>query len=259
MDTKAVENYKMRRAARLEARGYHADVEEENNSNNRSSSGSGHGNTRLPFGLCRRLGIEVGSDWTPRDAWDALADKGITPAGEFSRLSGDKNTVKSKSGTVYSNLKAEKSRYGGYTLKGDHDMKTFSGAKKRMTDSTIQTFVNKEEMYSFLKENGVKSFKDPDTGEKVNPSTMDLPRTVGKHGDRRFVDVVIGYRRERTGHPYSGKGITIVGKGYDGKKYALGSFKTEEEARKFADGMGVKPEDLRETKDFKEYKRTKAA
>ena len=80
--------YAKRRDERLENRGYRADAdgdgdEEKKNNNN---NGGGHGNTKLPFGLCMRFGIEIGEGWTPRDAWDALAGKGITPDRAFDRL-----------------------------------------------------------------------------------------------------------------------------------------------------------------------------
>ena len=62
LDQKAVDRYKERRHNRIWVR---KDGE--------------HGNTKLPFGLCDREGIDTGKDWTPRDAWSALEDKGIHP------------------------------------------------------------------------------------------------------------------------------------------------------------------------------------
>lgn len=39
-----------------------------------------HSNMSLAFGLCMKYGIKIMSDWTPRDAWDALyRKKKITP------------------------------------------------------------------------------------------------------------------------------------------------------------------------------------
>ena len=38
-----------------------------------------HGNTGLPFGLCAKYGIGLPKNATPRDAWNALAGKGIYP------------------------------------------------------------------------------------------------------------------------------------------------------------------------------------
>lgn len=41
--------------------------------------GESEGNTRLPFGLCKRYGINLPNKATPRDAWNALKGKGIYP------------------------------------------------------------------------------------------------------------------------------------------------------------------------------------
>ena len=54
---------------------------------------SGHGNTRLPFGLCKRYGINLPDEATPRDAWDALKGRGIYPEDVYKELdekAGDK-------------------------------------------------------------------------------------------------------------------------------------------------------------------------
>lgn len=64
IDKRAIENYRKRRNERLLNR---FDDEEEP-----------HGNTRIPFGLCQRCGINIGEDWTPWDAWNALAEKGYS-------------------------------------------------------------------------------------------------------------------------------------------------------------------------------------
>lgn len=45
-----------------------------------------HGNTRLPFGLCKRYGISLPDSATPRQAWDALKGKGITPEKAYADL-----------------------------------------------------------------------------------------------------------------------------------------------------------------------------
>jgi len=74
LDARAVEKYRQRREMRVRAR---FDDEEENNAPKKS----GHGNTRIPYGLCQREGIQVGKDWTPSDAWNALEGKGYK-AGE---------------------------------------------------------------------------------------------------------------------------------------------------------------------------------
>ena len=69
----AVKAYRRRRKMRLDARGYRSDDEPEEEG---GGDAGGHGNTKLPFGLCQREGIEVQKGWTPHDAWEALAGRG---------------------------------------------------------------------------------------------------------------------------------------------------------------------------------------
>ena len=76
----AVEKYRMRRDGRVQAR-----MDEEN-----------HGNTKLPFGLCEREGIEVGEDWTPKDAWEALEGKGYSASEEYKELSKTEKKAKTQ-------------------------------------------------------------------------------------------------------------------------------------------------------------------
>jgi len=56
----------------------HADADEEESGN--------HGNTHIPYGLCQREGIEIGKDWTPRDAWNALEGKGYKASDVYESL-----------------------------------------------------------------------------------------------------------------------------------------------------------------------------
>ncbi len=46
----------------------------------------GHGNTRLPFGLCKKFGIDLPEGAKPHDAWEALKGKGITPDEAYTEL-----------------------------------------------------------------------------------------------------------------------------------------------------------------------------
>ncbi len=46
-----------------------------------------HGNTRLPYGLCKKYHIDLPNDATPRQAWQALKDKkGISAKEEYAQL-----------------------------------------------------------------------------------------------------------------------------------------------------------------------------
>lgn len=69
----------------------------DNTDNTQESSEKSHGNTGLPFGLCKKYGIELPKGATPRMAWNALKDrKGVFPpwtkagqnSGEYSEEEG---------------------------------------------------------------------------------------------------------------------------------------------------------------------------
>lgn len=243
----AVIEYRKRRQKRLDARFHNDEPEAETNNRNNNRNHGGHGNTKLPYGLCHRYGIEIGKGWSPRDAWDALADKGVTPTAEFSKRSGN-STFKSRFGTVYSNITAEKASGGKYSLYGDFDMGATKGKHSKYHD-----FICKDEMYAFLKENGVSRFKDPDTGERVNPQKMDLPKTVAKIGETRYKDITIGYRTDKTGHPYSGRGYAITGQDFRGKRTVLKVFGKVSDAKEYAKKIGCSDNDLRWTDDLKKH------
>ena len=68
---------------------YPGDEHRDADDDSEESSGGktrGHGNTKLPYGLCEKYGIEVQKGWTPRDAWAALAGKGVSAAEEYKKL-----------------------------------------------------------------------------------------------------------------------------------------------------------------------------
>lgn len=256
----AVKKFRERRSKRLKDRVRKDD--EENNLN--QPSGGNHGNTRLPYGLCQKYGIEVGSGWSPRDAWDALEGKGITPGREFARLSqGKKGVTTIKDGsTSYSNLSASVGSHGRYALFGDMEQKRKSGDVYKRDKAQIHDFLNKNEMLAYLKEKGITRFKDPDSGEMVNPVKMDLPRTVGKIGEKRFTDMYLGVEYGGRIDKDTGKrarDFTIWGKDFGGKRIKLKSFREESDAVKYAEELGCKRDTLTETRDYKKYREGRKA
>ena len=88
----AVQRYRERRILRLERRfgEYHGhvrfDADDEETNNGGGNSSGGHGNTRIPYGLCQREGIKIQPNWTPKDAWDALAGKGYSASDVYKEL-----------------------------------------------------------------------------------------------------------------------------------------------------------------------------
>ena len=111
-DLKSISEYKRRRIQRLRAR--FDDDDDENNGG--GAKRGGHGNTKIPFGLCQREGIKVGSDWTPKDAWNALEGKGYSASETYSELKKTGKTPKSPTGKAASgtvDLEAARKDYTG--------------------------------------------------------------------------------------------------------------------------------------------------
>ena len=74
-----------------------------------------HGNTRLPYGLCKKYGIEVPPGTTPREAWDLLKGKGVSPEEEYRKLK-ERGEKKEREGAA-GRLREWEERYGSDVLK----------------------------------------------------------------------------------------------------------------------------------------------
>lgn len=274
-----IDAFKARRNERLRARGilpveYRADApddkEENNNQNSEGESSGGHGNTRLPFGLCKRYGIEIDPSWTPRDAWAALAEKGITPEGAFDKLKKgeDPGTPESPEPPKEPVKKITESRYGGaeynklvgrlsrwvsrgsdpWRLSGDKVDGTGDGswAPSRMSVS----FRTKTDMLRWLKEKGVEEFEDPETGEVLNPSEMELPEPKIVVDRAGYTDLAIGMRDGR---------YTVTAKDMDGKSKKLGDFGSLSRAKELLARFGVKEEDVKLSPALKKREKERLA
>lgn len=250
--------FAQRRAARLDARGYRADAEEDDKDNNQNegggSSGGAHGNTRLPFGLCMRFGIDIDPSWGPREAWDALADKGITPSGAYERLrKGEdpgtadtpeppKEPVKKFSsedygGAEYDSLRSWKSSVGRKTvwrLIGSRVEGTGDGsyAPAYLTEA----FSTKEDLIRYLKEKGVEEFADPETGEIINPKEMETPTPLFTRGKTGYSAVTIGLKDGR---------YTIYATDMAGKKQAIKDYGSLKEAQEYLAAYKVDPDAIK--------------
>lgn len=61
-----------------------------------------HGNTGLPFGLCKKFGISLPDNATPRDAWEALKRKtGLTPEQVYRDLKKKENAKRDEAEKIY--------------------------------------------------------------------------------------------------------------------------------------------------------------
>lgn len=283
-----VAEYKRRRAARLKARGYRADAPyqeptdqeiqqlQKSRGGGGSKGGGGHGNTRLPFGLCKRFGIDIDPSWTPRDAWDALAGKGITPDGAYGRLkrgedpgTPDKGEEKTPevtkkpvnsikmgeySDAEYKHLKASKRTWG--VRKGDDkwslagDMVEGSGGGGYAPKMMRRTFKTKTDIFAFLKEHGVEEFEDPETGEVVNPKEMEIPKSVFKLHGSGYPAVALGMRDGR---------YVITGTDYDGEKTKFYDFRSLADAKKWYEEKGGNWNDVKMTPALKKREKERTS
>lgn len=80
----------------------------------------GHGNTKLPFGLCEKYGIEVQNGWTPREAWEALEGKGVSAKEEYRKLKEKQKAAETKKAQTVSRHEAARASF----LKTQEDAET---------------------------------------------------------------------------------------------------------------------------------------
>ena len=106
-----------------------------------------HGNTGLPFGLCAKYGIGLPKNATPRDAWNALAGKGIYPPwtekGAEQWDKDEENTKKSKTEIDTSKKATDIARRLGDKMTKTFDegyRKNIEEALKNLTDEELAVF-----------------------------------------------------------------------------------------------------------------------
>lgn len=106
-----------------------------------------HGNTGLPFGLCAKYGIGLPKNATPRDAWNALAGKGIYPPwtekGAEQWDKDEENTKKSKTEIDTSKKATDVARRLGDKMTRTFDAeyrKNVEEALKNLTDEELAVF-----------------------------------------------------------------------------------------------------------------------
>lgn len=173
-NAKAIKAYRRRRIQRLRAR---YDVEEEENNNNGGGKAGGHGNTRIPFGLCQREGITVDPKWTPHDAWEALEGKGYSAKESYSELRRT-GKVGKKSGTASAaKTKSQKMQTAGLPSA----MRSGSGSKKLAAfDSEFQKLEMEDHISDFVANAGAvmgeNQIRDFDL-QKTRPGAGDQLKT----------------------------------------------------------------------------------
>ena len=172
-DAMDVARYKERRKARL-------DDEEE-------KSGS-HGNTKIPFGLCQREGIEVQKGWTPADAWKALEGKGYSPKDVYKSLRKEGKVGGQKSGAKSLTLSDfAKPRNSDYDLNAFDSFNDFSHKNLEKLMPLYEEGGRKailEEKYKALMEKsttGLHELKDSDEIDSAINGGTSISDSTYKH------------------------------------------------------------------------------
>ena len=263
-----IDTYKWRRVERMFAR-----FDDDGDENNNNGGKGGHGNTRLPYGLCMRFGIAIEPGWTPKDCWEALAGKGITPDGAYSRLKRGEDPGTPDSGSeellegVYSGESEETLEEVPESPKepkktfmdGDHEITDLSCSMRSWDKDGpyslrgkredyhypvyLGKFRTKEDMYLFLKEKGIEEFADPETGEIVNPAEMDIEEPLCKLYD--------GFHLKAIALGLQGGQYVLTGTDLAGKKKRIGAFYSYGQAKRELERLGVSTDKVKMSSSFR--------
>ena len=262
------QRYIKRRAERLARRGiklyrvdgvYRKDAPDDDEPKNNSAGQSGgHGNTKIPFGLCKREGIEIGQDWTPKDAWNALEGEGYS-AGEVYKELKQSGKVPQKSKV---DVKEDRDFIERYKKRGElesraEDLKQKTrGAKRRVEDCTFELetaekrksllgrkleeadeFEREElqdrydrtvEQIESLKSDREKAQKEYDTGKNEEESVRrQLEEVSGENGERKYQESV---DRILNNSPYAKKVLEYRGIQESAEEARINLTKAKEEA-----------------------------
>lgn len=164
----SVEAYRRRRSERLTSR---MDDDDEEG----GSAGKGHGNTKIPFGLCQKEGIEIQPGWTPQDAWNALEGKGYSAGEVYKRL---KETGKVSQKRPARDIRKEYA-----------ESKASLFNKHKRTISAKRDYEDSKELYERLK-------KNPDVAERrLNSAKENLDDE-----QERYNAAMSAYEQEKKKH-----------------------------------------------------------
>lgn len=175
----SVDEYRRRRAERL---GIRLDADDDENTGRTGRRGGGHGNTKIPFGLCQREGIEVKPGWTPQDAWNALEGKGYS-AGESYKELKETGKVSKKAGGTSKTAVPGKKDYAAMDYDTiakeyeDHNRRYKDSAEKyRTKDKSIKAINSMAKRVQDMKERGDyhgESYEELEKAVSKDPYDLD--------------------------------------------------------------------------------------
>ena len=176
----SVDEYRRRRAERL---GIRLDADDDENKGGKGKRGGGHGNTKIPFGLCQREGIEVKPGWTPQDAWNALEGKGYSAGETYKELKQTGKVSKKNGGAAAKAATPGKKDYAAMDYDTiakeyeDHNRRYKESEEKyRTKDKSIKAINSMAKRVKDMKERGDyhgESYEELEKAANQDPSDLD--------------------------------------------------------------------------------------
>lgn len=176
----SVDEYRRRRAERL---GIRLDADDDENKGGKGRRGGGHGNTKIPFGLCQREGIEVKPGWTPQDAWNALEGKGYSAGETYKELKQTGKVSKKTGGAAAKAATPGKKDYAAMDYDTiakeyeDHNRRYKESEEKyRTKDKSIKAINSMAKRVKDMKERGDyhgESYEELEKAANQDPSDLD--------------------------------------------------------------------------------------
>jgi len=203
----SVKEYRKRRAERLAAR-MDADGDDDS-APAPKKGGGGHGNTKLPFGLCQREGIDIQPGWTPQDAWKALEGKGYSAGEAYKELKetgkvSKKEGVSQKGGSDKSAQKATTGKKDYSAMDYDSLAKEYEDHNRRYREAedkyknkgkNIKTIKSMVDRIKSMKERGDyhgETYEELEKGVSIDPTDLDgegFTKYYNQHFAKKAMDM----------------------------------------------------------------------
>lgn len=164
--------------------------------------------TRLPFGLCKRYGIVLPKDATPRRAWDVLRHRGISRQEIYEKISGKENVSGKNTSKETNNEKIETliSKYG-LRIENNKVVSNRTDYERAKKDGMIDEIKNsREKIIKYIKD---KARKQKEAKEERAQKIAAIP---GLEEIRQRIAEEEKYERNFARQIYSGQSVFNFGK-----------------------------------------------
>lgn len=154
--------------------------------------------TRLPFGLCKRYGIALPDDATPREAWNALKGRGVSRQEVYAKISGKETNNKK--------IEALISKYG-LSIRNNNVISNRTDYERAKKDGMVDEIKNsKEKIIKYIKD---KERKQKEAAEERARKIAAIP---GLSEIRQIIAEEERYERNVSRQINSGQSVFNFGK-----------------------------------------------